>query len=91
MLDSAWLSLAEIRIDGGGFNIAALGSETGARLDVAPSGLETEDCGAGASAGKGDSGFCLGADFRTAERSEGRLFTGASLRRRVGDVGDETG
>ena len=77
-------------MDGGRFIIAALDSEAGTRLDVAPSSFETEDCGANAG-GTSASGSCLGADFRTAERSEGSLLTGVSLRRRVGDVGDETG
>jgi len=93
-LDSAWLSLAEIRIDGGAFIIAALDNEAGTRLDPAPSSFETVDCG-GAGAGAGTcadaSRSCVGAVFGTPERSDGSLFTGVSLRRRVGDVGDETG
>ena len=92
-LDSAWLSLAEIRIDGGAFIIAALDNEAGTRLDPAPSNFEPEDCGAGAGAGKlaGASRSCVGADFEALERSDGSLFTGVNLRRNVGDVGDETG
>jgi hypothetical protein len=52
-LDSAWLSLAEIRIDGGEFIIAAFGNEAGTRLDAAPSSFETVDCGVDAGAGTG--------------------------------------
>jgi hypothetical protein len=33
----------------------------------------------------------MGADFEALERSDGSLFTGVSLRRNVGDVGEETG
>lgn len=33
----------------------------------------------------------MGADLEALERSDGSLFTGVSLRRKVGDVGDETG
>jgi hypothetical protein len=39
----------------------------------------------------GTSRSCVGADFLAAERSDGSLLTGVSLRRRVGEVGDETG
>jgi hypothetical protein len=90
-LDSAWLSLAEIRIDGGALFIAALDNEAGTRLD--PSSFEMEDCGAntGAGAAPRTSRSCVGADFGAPERSDGSLFTGVSLRLKVGDVGDETG
>ena len=91
-LDSVWFSLTEIRIDGGAFTIAALDNEAGTRPDPAPSNFEMEGRGAaGAGAGAGASRSCAGADFGAAERSDGSLFTGVSLRRRVGDVGDETG
>ena len=60
-----------------------------------PSSFETEDCGADASvgmgAGMGALSSCLGADFPAAKHSEDLLLTGVSLRRGVGDVGDETG
>lgn len=74
--------------------MAALDNEAGIRLDPAPSSFEMEDrgaAGAGAGTGAGASRSCVGADFVAPERSDGSLFTGVSLRRRVGDVGDETG
>jgi hypothetical protein len=86
-LDNVWLSIAEIRIDGGVFIIALLDDEAGARLDQALSNFEMEDCGAGA----GDSCSCVKADFRALGCSDGSLFTGASLQHRVGDVEDEMG
>ncbi len=86
--DSASLSLAEIRIDGGECIIAALENEAGTRLDPGPSIFEAEDCDAGTGAGASRS--CLGAGFAE-PRSEGSLFTGVSLRRRVEGAGGETG
>ena len=78
--DSNWLSLREICIDGGAPPFGAvLGNGCGTRLDAGTSGF-AEDCG-------NASRSCD--DFEGPARRDGSLFMGTSVRRRVGDAGDE--
>lgn len=72
-LDSTWLSLREICIDGG------VATECGTRFEAGTSGF-AEDC-------EGAPRSCD--DFEGPARRDGSLFMGTSVRRRVGDAGDE--
>jgi len=79
-LDSTWLSLREICINGGAPPFGAVfDNECGTRLDVGTAGF-AEGCG-DASRSRDD--------FEGPARRDGSLFMGTSVRRTVDDAGDE--
>jgi hypothetical protein len=80
-VDSTWLSLLEICIEGGAPFSAAFEDGCATRLDAGASGF-TEDCGSA-------SRSCAG--LGGPARRDGSLFMGVSIRRRFGDVWDGTG
>jgi len=76
-LDSTWLSLREICINGGAPSFGAVfDNECGTRLDVGTAGF---------AGGCGDSRD----DFEGPMQRDGSLFMGTSIRRTVGDARDE--